>query len=126
MTLAESSYSGSGQYSAQRTTHVVLTGADVTAEPAPGTLADALAMLSSLREENEQLRGALQSNRQIGAAIGILMAQHRLTENEAFDRLRQTSQHRHRKLHDVAGDVLLTGTLPPITTVRVANSDGSR
>lgn len=66
---------------------------------------------------NEHVRAhhlevALKSSRQIGAAIGILMSIHKVTDDQAFDLLRMTSQNTHRKLREVAEDVLLTGALP--------------
>ena len=42
---------------------------------------------------------------------GILMASYKTTEQQAFDLLRIASQTTHRKLADIAEDVLLTGTL---------------
>ncbi len=63
------------------------------------------------REQNQHLRAALESNRDIGVAIGILMATKLLTKQQAFDALRITSQHTHRKLHLVALDVAETGEL---------------
>jgi predicted HTH domain antitoxin len=61
--------------------------------------------------EIENLKKALESNRDIGAAIGILMARHQLTRDQAFDLLRMASQGRHRKLADIAADVVDTGTI---------------
>ena len=58
------------------------------------------------------LQNALTSNRRIGTAVGILMAQRRITDTAAFELMRTASQHTHRKLRDIAEDVLLTGTLP--------------
>jgi hypothetical protein len=58
------------------------------------------------------LQVALTSNRRIGIAIGILMAHHRITDTAAFELLREASQRAHRKLRDIAEDVVLTGTLP--------------
>jgi hypothetical protein len=57
------------------------------------------------------LEQALASNRQIGVAIGILMALHKLSQDQAFDALRVASQHTHRKLRDIADDVVHTGTI---------------
>ena len=76
--------------------------------------------LAKLREyaldqaENKaaNLERALASNRQIGAAMGILMARLHLTDAQAFDLLRKTSQNRHRKLRDIADEVMMTGELP--------------
>jgi ANTAR domain/GAF domain len=57
------------------------------------------------------LMKALQSNREIGVAMGILMQQHRFTRQEAFDVLRVASQNSNRKLVDIAAEVADTGTL---------------
>jgi len=60
----------------------------------------------------EQLEIALQSSRQIGTAVGILMARHLLTGDEAFARMSRASQQLNRKLRDIAEWVERTGTLP--------------
>jgi len=62
----------------------------------------------------EQLQTALQSSRQIGTAVGILMARHLLTAEEALSRMSRVSQQLNRKLRDVAEWVQRTGTLPPV------------
>jgi GAF domain-containing protein len=69
-----------------------------------------------LQERVHHLERALQSNRGIGIAIGVLMNQYKITQDEAFDLLRMASQHGHRKLVDVARDVTDTGILelPPL------------
>lgn len=61
------------------------------------------------------LEHALNTSRQIGAAIGILMNTHKITYEQAFGLLRASSQHLHRKLNDIADDVNQTGTLPEQT-----------
>lgn len=63
-------------------------------------------------EKAEHLSLALQSNRRIGMAIGILMALHQLDEQQAFDLLRVASQHTHLKLRQIAEEVILTGAPP--------------
>lgn len=70
--------------------------------------------LAALRERNRaaNLHAALDSNRQIGAAMGILMARHHLSYDGAFTALRVASQHLHHKLRDIADEVVLTGALP--------------
>lgn len=70
-------------------------------------------VVTSRRRKAEifHLRRALESNREIGAAVGVLMAQHRVTREQAFDLLRMASQNSHRKLVDIARDVVETGTL---------------
>jgi GAF domain-containing protein len=71
-------------------------------------------MHASERNKTANLEVALTSNREIGKAIGILVATHRITEQLAFDALRAESQHAHRKLRDVASDVVLTGEVPSL------------
>ena len=77
--------------------------------------AAALGLAVSALYEHERaahLRIALATNRQIGAAMGILMARHRCNSDEAFTALRVTSQQLHRKLRDVADEVIYSGSLP--------------
>lgn len=57
------------------------------------------------------LSKALQSNREIGVAMGILMNQNRCTRQEAFEVLREASQNSNCKLAAVAAEVVATGTL---------------
>jgi signal transduction histidine kinase/DNA-binding response OmpR family regulator len=68
--------------------------------------------LNKAEDKAANLERALTSNRQIGAAMGILMARLRLTDQQAFDLLRSESQHRHRKLRDIAEEVMMTGEVP--------------
>ena len=63
------------------------------------------------REQLEQLRQAVASNRVIGTAIGILMTVRRIPEGEAFDVLRVASQHTNRKLRDSAEDIVRLGVV---------------
>lgn len=67
--------------------------------------------LDRARSEADNLSRALDSNRRIGQAMGVLMASCKLTPAQAFDLLRRASQHTHRKLCDIADEVRLTGTL---------------
>jgi hypothetical protein len=66
-------------------------------------------------EEVANLIKAQASNREIGMAMGVLMSRHRLTQAQAFDLLRMASQHTHRKLREIAAEVVETGMLdfPP-------------
>ena len=84
------------------------------------------AVLADDRVRN--LERALASNRQIGVAMGVLMHQHRLTQDQAFDVLRAASQDSNRKLADIAVDVVETGTLSirgwPAGQVKVGVVDG--
>lgn len=69
------------------------------------------AQLAAAHSKADTLQTALATNRDIGSAIGILMGRHTLTRKQALDRLRTTSQNTHRKLRDVAADVLCNGDL---------------
>lgn len=68
------------------------------------------------RDKAGNLERALHTSRQIGIAMGILMAMHKVTEDQAFGLLRVASQSTHRKLADLAVEVAETGALelPPL------------
>jgi AmiR/NasT family two-component response regulator len=68
--------------------------------------------IAELRNKVSNLETALQTNRRIGAAIGIIMARKLLTEEQAFELLREASQRMHVKLREVADQVVSTGDLP--------------
>jgi GAF domain-containing protein len=53
-----------------------------------------------------QLAEGMATNREIGAAVGILMATHRISADEAFDLLSKSSQRLNRKLRDIAGGIV--------------------
>lgn len=73
----------------------------------------ALAVEVELHEQDTtNLEAALRTNRQIGMAIGIVMATEKVTESDAFQLLRKASNHLNRKLVDIAEHVQLTGSLP--------------
>lgn len=59
----------------------------------------------------DHLSVALSTNREIGVAMGIVMAEHKLTVEQAFELLRRVSQHSHRKLREIAREVTETGTI---------------
>lgn len=65
----------------------------------------ALATLDA-RDQADTLRSGLQSNREIGKAVGLLMAAHRVPADDAFDILRRTSQDLNVKLATVADEVV--------------------
>ncbi len=68
-----------------------------------------------LDDQVVNLERALESNREIGVAMGILMAAGRYTQAEAFEQLARASQNLNRRLHDIASEVALTGALPVST-----------
>jgi AmiR/NasT family two-component response regulator len=65
------------------------------------------------------LRDALTTSRQIGTAIGMLMARQQLTSDEAFDRLCDLSQRSNAKPRDVAAQFVRTGTVPTLASETV-------
>ena len=77
-----------------------------------------LVALLAAEDHSANLETALQSSREIGMALGILMAHRKVTAEDAFDLLRSASQNLHRKLRDVAVEVMETGTLPELPAKR--------
>lgn len=75
-------------------------------------LAQAHEQVAALREQVDNLRVALKSARCIGAAIGILMATEKIDQEAAFAHLVRLSQASHRKVRDIAEEVVITGRLP--------------
>jgi GAF domain-containing protein len=72
----------------------------------------ALAMQAVRAQDRARhLAVALESNRRIGTAIGVLMVRHQWREKEAFDAMRKYSQDHNIRLADVAERVVLTGAL---------------
>ncbi len=63
-------------------------------------------MTFTARQEAEQLRAGLSSNREIGKAVGLLMAAHKVDAKAAFEVLRKTSQDLNLKLSTVAEQVV--------------------
>lgn len=61
---------------------------------------------ASHREQARTLREGLASNREIGKAIGLMMAFHRVDDQQAFDILRKASQEMNLKLSEVAGQIV--------------------
>jgi GAF domain-containing protein len=58
------------------------------------------------REQARTLATGLESNREIGKAIGLLMAFHKISDAEAFNLLRKTSQDMNIKLAEVARQIV--------------------
>lgn len=66
-------------------------------------------------ERASQLEEGMATNREIGAAVGILMATHHITSAEAFDMLSKASQRLNRKLRDIASGIVSGGAGNPQT-----------
>ena len=76
------------------------------------TQATGLLLHAQTAQRAEDYKGAIDSNRMIGMAIGVLMALHNLTAGDAFDLLKKTSNQSKRKVRDIALYVVETGQLP--------------
>lgn len=62
------------------------------------------------------LEAALESRTVINLAVGIVMAQNRCSQEEAFQILRSASNHRNLKLRTVAADLVATVGAGPVST----------
>jgi hypothetical protein len=82
------------------------------------TLASLALQAATEKRKSANLLTALESSRQIGMAMGILMSSQLLTSDEAFEQLRRASQHLQRRVREVAVEVMQTGTLPPVPEKR--------
>ena len=73
-------------------------------------------LAASARERVENLQRVVVTNRRIGMAMGILMASHKLIEDDAFTLLRIASQSGNRKLTDIADDIITAGSFELLAT----------
>ena len=80
------------------------------------------AELQAARRSIADLTSALETNRDIGAAIGIVMMTCGVESEGAFDLLRQASQSSHTKLRDVAREVVRLRRLDVIAPAPVPPS----
>lgn len=64
--------------------------------------------LAVLRTESVQLNSALKATRATSIVVGLLMERLRLSEKQAYDRLRQFCRSRNRKVTEVASEMLGT------------------
>ncbi|NEC86496.1 ANTAR domain-containing protein [Streptomyces sp. SID12501] len=81
-----------------------------------------------LQAEVQQLQQAIETRPVIDQARGILMAVEACTADQAWNALRDASQHTNTKLRDVAGAIVTasTGGPPPPEPVRTALRDAVR
>lgn len=73
---------------------------------------DRLVLAEQAATVNAGLKQAIDSHRNIGQAVGILVERYRLPPPQAFDRLRQASQNRNMKLRELAARIVETGADP--------------
>ncbi len=81
--------------------------------PVETYLLEALERLDTAETKASQLETALGHSREIGAAIGVLMALRKLTREQAFDMLRRASMAQNIKVHLLAARVVETGSTDP-------------
>jgi two-component system, response regulator PdtaR len=60
----------------------------------------------ALRSETERLNAALRINRNVGVATGLVMARFKITQVEAFERLRTHARSRRVRLEEVVDELL--------------------
>jgi AmiR/NasT family two-component response regulator len=81
--------------------------------PVEAYLLEALERLDTAETKASQLEAALEHSREIGAAIGVLMALRKQTREQAFDLLRRASMAQNVKVHVLAARVVETGSTDP-------------
>lgn len=74
--------------------------------PNPREHPEVCELIKYLAAEVEQLKTARDTNRRIGMAMGIVMSERQVDDEQAFAELRRISQDTNRKLRDVAEDVI--------------------
>jgi response regulator NasT len=74
--------------------------------PAVETALANAASLKSLRGERQHLQTALDSDRAISIATGIIMEQHKLNQHDAIVLLRKNARSQHIKLHEIAAKLI--------------------
>jgi GAF domain-containing protein len=77
------------------------------------------AVAVTAQREAQTLQGGMDTNRQIGQALGMLMERYKLDADRAFEVLKRYSQDNNCKLHDVAQELVDTGKLPPADSPRL-------
>lgn len=75
------------------------------------TFAAVATSLALSQERARQLEQALQSNRQIAMALGILIGRHSIDHETALNLLRWESQKRNRRVAEIAEEIVATGEL---------------
>lgn len=75
-------------------------------------LAAAIGVVLAAGQDRAGLQAALASRDVIGQAKGVIMTREQITDEAAFERLRDASQRLNRKLRDIAADVAETGEVP--------------
>lgn len=83
-----------------------LTGDSVDQAAVLAAFASVALMAATHKEQARTLREGLDSNREIGKAIGLMMAFHKVGDDEAFHILRKASQDMNVKISEIAGQIV--------------------
>jgi AmiR/NasT family two-component response regulator len=83
-----------------------LSGDSVDQAAVLAAFASVALMAANHKEQANTLREGLSSNREIGKAIGLMMAFHKVGDDEAFEILRKASQDMNVKISEVAGQIV--------------------
>lgn len=67
--------------------------------------------LWNLRKTEQQLQTALNENREVSMAVGLLVERRRISRQQAFDVLRATARTQRRKIGEVAEEILSAAEL---------------
>lgn len=62
--------------------------------------------LKKLRYNQKMLQVALDGDRAVSVAVGIVMDRHKLNQNDAFELIRKKARSNHLKLIEVAGEII--------------------
>jgi response regulator NasT len=81
--------------------------------------------LAALRGESAQLNSALKAARATSIVVGLLMERLKLTEKEAYDRLRVYCRSHNRKITDVAMEILGAAERMHATLAAISGIPGS-
>lgn len=69
------------------------------------------AEIGKLRNTGEQLQTALNENREVSMAVGLIMERRRLDRQQAFEALRSAARSQRRKISEVAEELLSAAEL---------------
>ena len=67
--------------------------------------------MSALLEQTERLSKAIETNRDVSVAVGLLMAQRGLSRRVAYETLRQHARRTRRRLHEFAAELTASAEL---------------
>lgn len=74
--------------------------------PAIETALSRAADIRGLRQTKQDLQGALDADRSVSIAVGIVMDQHRINHEEALELLRKNARSKHIKLIELAASIV--------------------